>query len=91
MDKSLINGMNIMEINVVKVWFESESIFIKTSAGEIKSHPLSWFPRLYNAQKSVLENFTSSPFGIHWEELDEDLSFEGFFHYTNQDSFLERK
>ena len=68
-----------MENKVVKVWFENGRIFIKTSSGEEKSHPLSWFPKLQNAGKSVLENFTLSPFGIHWEQLDEDLSFEGFF------------
>jgi len=70
-----------MEINVTKVWFENESIFIKTSTGDTKSHPLSWFPKLKNASQSLLERFTLSPFGIHWEELDEDLSYEGFFSY----------
>lgn len=43
--------------------------------------PLSWFPRLKNASKSERKNYTFSPYGIHWQELDEDLSFEGFFKF----------
>lgn len=71
-----------MAIKVVKVWFDNGLIYIKTADGEEKNHPLSWFPKLKNTTKAVLENFTLSPFGIHWEQLDEDLSFEGFFHYS---------
>lgn len=74
--------MNTMENKIVKVWFEDEKIFIQTTQGEKRSHPLSWFPKLQKASKGVLENFTLSPFGIHWEKLDEDLSFDGFFNYA---------
>jgi hypothetical protein len=71
-----------MENKIVKVGFDNGQIFIRTAAGEEKNHLLSWFPKLQNATKTVLENFTLSPFGIHWEQLDEDLSFEGFFNYS---------
>ena len=71
-----------MENEIVRVWFEDEKIFIQTKSGEKKSHLLSWFPKLQNASMEVLESFTLSPFGIHWEKLDEDLSFDGFFSYS---------
>ena len=80
-----------MEIKVIKVWFEDESIFIKTDPGDIKSSPLKWFPRLHGASKALLEDFTLSPFGIHWEQLDEDLSYSGFYHYQHQNNILEKK
>ena len=32
-----------MENKIVKVWFDDGQIFIRTAAGEEKSHPLSWF------------------------------------------------
>ncbi|WP_293787477.1 DUF2442 domain-containing protein [uncultured Pedobacter sp.] len=64
--------------NKIKVWFENNRIFIKTLKGESKSHPLSWFPKLLNASEEEREDYTISPFGIHWEKIDEDLSFEGF-------------
>jgi hypothetical protein len=71
-----------MEHNTINVWFEDDKIFIQTSNGEKRSHPLSWFPKLQKASKEVLESFTLSPFGIHWEKLDEDLSYDGFFTYV---------
>ncbi len=41
--------------------------------------PLVWFPRLGNATKSQLENFEflGDGEGIHWPDIDEDLSVAG--------------
>ena len=75
--------MNTME-NKIKVWFEDNQIFIKTESGEKKSHPLSWFPKLLNASEEDRKAYSISPFGIHWEKIDEDLSFEGFFSFSKQ-------
>jgi hypothetical protein len=71
-----------MEHNIINVWFEDDKIFIQTINGEKRSHPLSWFPKLQKASKEVLESFTLAPFGIHWEKLDEDLSYDGFFTFV---------
>lgn len=68
-----------MEIR--KVWFDNGYIFIQTDVGHIIGNPLSWFPRLQNATPIQRANFEISPFGVHWEELDEDLSLNGFFEY----------
>lgn len=73
--------MNTME-NKIKIWFEDNQIFIKNSSGEKKSHPLSWFPKLLNASDEERKEFSISPFGIHWEKIDEDLSFEGFSSFS---------
>jgi Protein of unknown function (DUF2442) len=34
-------------------------------------------PRLARGNSSQLNNIELSPFGLHWPELDEDLSFRG--------------
>lgn len=34
-------------------------------------------PRLAGGSQRQLNNMEMSPFGIHWPELDEDLSFRG--------------
>ncbi|MCE7069376.1 DUF2442 domain-containing protein [Dyadobacter sp. CY327] len=73
-----------MEIEVKKVWFKDDNIFIQTASGEERSHPLKWFPRLLNASSHERESYELSPFGIHWEKLDEDLGFEGFFSFSKQ-------
>ena len=71
-------------MEIKKVWFINEKIFIKTSEGIEKSMPLKWFPRLEQATQEQRDNFELSPFGIHWEDIDEDLSFEGFFKFKKE-------
>jgi hypothetical protein len=41
--------------------------------------PLAYFPRLLNATSKQLKKYELSGggSGIHWEELDEDISVEG--------------
>jgi hypothetical protein len=39
--------------------------------------PLGWFPRLLNAAAAQLEAFTLTPRGLHWDDLDEDISVDG--------------
>jgi hypothetical protein len=66
-------------MQIIKVWFDEGYIYIKTNVGHIIGNPLSWFPSLLKASPEQRNNFYLGQFGIHWEELDEDLSLEGFF------------
>ena len=74
--------MNEQEISIEAVWFDDDRILIRTASGEERSMPLAWFPRLYNASPAERDRFELSPMGIHWPDLDEDLSFEGFYTYS---------
>ena len=71
-------------MDTTKIWFDDERIFLRTKEGKLQSMPLAWFPRLQRASSEQRNNFTLSPYGIHWEELDEDLSFEGFFKFKKE-------
>ncbi len=71
--------------NILKVWFSDDKLSIETKDGVTKSLPLKWFPRLEKATAPQRENFELSHFGIHWPEIDEDLSFEGFFTYNKNE------
>lgn len=42
------------------------------------------YSRLANANHAQLEKYVLSHYGIHWPELDEDLSFDGFFNKTHR-------
>lgn len=72
-------------MEILKIWFDSENIFLKTKEGVQKSMPLKWFPRLNNATTQQREDFELSPYGIHWKEIDEDLSFEGVFKFRKEE------
>jgi hypothetical protein len=39
--------------------------------------PLDWYPRLKAATQQQRANYEIMPLGIHWPDLDEDLSIAG--------------
>ena len=68
-------------MKIKKMWFEDEYIFFRTDTEHIIGNPLKWFPRLQQATSKQRENYEIYDEGIHWSELDEDLSLKGFFTY----------
>jgi hypothetical protein len=63
---------------VKHLWFENDRIFIETISGEVQSQPMYFFPRLQHATNVQRNDWIESPLGLHWEKLDEDISFESF-------------
>jgi hypothetical protein len=63
---------------VKRVWFEGERIFIETAGGDVFSQPMLFFPRLSRATDAQRASWTQSYFGLHWDALDEDISFDSF-------------
>jgi hypothetical protein len=61
------------------------AIFVDLLDGRTISAPLVWFPRLLQANKEQLENWEllGDGEGIHWPELDEDLSVAGLLAGTH--------
>ena len=47
------------------------------SDGRTLGVPLAWFPRLMNATPAQRERVELSRVGLHWDELDEDISVAG--------------
>lgn len=73
-----------------RLWFSTERIFLETKKGAVKSMPLEWFPRLLNATVEEREMYELSESGVHWETIDEDISFDGFFTYNKQEAESQR-
>jgi len=59
------------------VRFDDDSFWVELSDGRTLSVPLAWFPRLLRATAEQREAVTMSTRGLHWDELDEDISIEG--------------
>lgn len=59
------------------VSFDDDSMIVDLSDGRRLSVPLAWFPRLLHATPAKRQRVTISTRGLHWEELDEDISVEG--------------
>jgi hypothetical protein len=61
------------------VEFTEDDLIVSLVDGRKVIVPLVWFPRLSKATRSQLENFEmlGDGEGIHWPEIDEDLSVAG--------------
>ncbi|MBW4513950.1 MAG: DUF2442 domain-containing protein [Timaviella obliquedivisa GSE-PSE-MK23-08B] len=64
---------------VKDVHFTQDSITVDLIDGRTITVPLVWYPRLLNAtsQQRLQWEICGGGYGIHWEEIDEDLSTEG--------------
>jgi hypothetical protein len=66
-------------VTAQKIWFDEDYLWLILSDGRQLATPLSYFPRLLRASKEQREKFevTGGGRGIHWDELDEDISVDG--------------
>lgn len=64
---------------IVKVWTTETEIWVECENGEKGFERFADYPRLRDASLKERNAYEVSPLGLHWETLDEDLSFEGFF------------
>ncbi len=64
---------------VADVEITEDTLSVQLMDGRTISVPLVWYPRLLNATKEQRKNWRISGggYGIHWEDVDEDLSTEG--------------
>ncbi len=62
-----------------------EAIIVELIDGRTISVPLVWFPTLSKASKKQLDNWEilGDGEGIHWPDLDEDLSVSGLLEGTH--------
>jgi len=69
--------LNLSAVEHVTV--TSDALAVDLSDGRSIMVPLAWYPRLMHATESERENWRliGNGYGIHWEDLDEDISVEG--------------
>lgn len=67
----------------VNVRFDEETLHVNLSDGRTISAPLEWFPKLRAAtsEQKAKWRLIGRGIGIHWEELDEDLSVAGLLEH----------
>lgn len=64
---------------VRSVSFSEDSFTVEMMDGRAITTPLAWFPRLLHATPQQRANWKVSGggYGIHWPDIDEDISTEG--------------
>ena len=76
-------------MTIKKIWITDTAVWIRTADGREACEKFSDYPRLKHATQSQRENYSSDAFGIHWEEIDEDLCFDGFFRNKNTNTLYD--
>ena len=66
-----------MSISATAVRFDEHTMWVELTDGRTLGVPLAWFPRLLNATPAQREQVELSRVGLHWENLDEDISIAG--------------
>ncbi len=64
---------------VEAVYFTRDSLVVDLMDGRTISAPLSWYPKLLKAtlKQRIHFEICGGGFGIHWPDIDEDLSTAG--------------
>ncbi len=69
--------MSVLIDSAVSALFRDGQIIITMTSGRGIRFPVVENPRLARGTAEQLSRIELSPYGIHWPELDEDLSFAG--------------
>jgi hypothetical protein len=62
-----------------RIWFDDDNLWVELTDGRQISVPLAYFPRLWKANSDQRGRYEISGggTGLHWDELDEDISVPG--------------
>jgi len=75
--------MNTLEAKpgerILAVHVTADMLVVDLADGRTVSVPLAWYPRLLHATEAQRNQWqiAGAGFGIHWAEIDEDLSVQG--------------
>jgi hypothetical protein len=71
--------IDIAALAAVAAHFTEDSLVVDLTDGRSISVPLVWYPRLFHCTPAERGNFRfiGRGEGIHWPDLDEDISIEG--------------
>lgn len=64
-------------VRATEVRFDDAQMWVELEDGRTLGIPLVWFPRLLHGSPAARAQVSISPSGLHWEELDEDISIAG--------------
>lgn len=75
---------------IISIWFDNGFIFGKDENDNTHVQSLLWYPDLKEASVQERENYSFCHEGIHWPDLDVDISFESFWYSDAIPSAMQR-
>lgn len=67
-------------MKIEKLWFENDRIYVINDKNETLFQSLKFYPRLLCATDAQRQSYECWEYGIRWEEIDEDMSYESFYY-----------
>ncbi len=64
-------------VSATAVRFGVHTMWVDLSDGRVLGVPIAWFPRLLEATPAQRDQVELSQGGLHWDELNEDISIAG--------------
>lgn len=77
-------------MKIKEIWFDADYIYGRDEEGKEYKQSLLWYPQLRQANDEERMRYSFGFSGIHWRELDEDISFESFEYEDAEPSALQR-
>jgi Protein of unknown function (DUF2442) len=66
-----------MNVSATRVRFDDHRMWVDCTDGRTLGVPIELFPRLLNATPEQRARVELNPGGLHWEDIDEDISVAG--------------
>lgn len=76
-------------MKIISISFDKFHIYGKTDDGRTLSQSLLWYKKLKNATDNQRNSYVIGYDGIHWRDIDEDISFESFEYNDAEPSALQ--
>ena len=73
---------SVTDAAAARAWCDEDNLWVALADGRQLAVPLAYFPRLLHAtpeQRATVE-MSGRGTGLHWPEIDEDISVEGLLH-----------
>ncbi len=77
-------------MKITKIWFKDDYLYGEDESGKIYRQSLLWYKNLRKASDEERAKYTFGYDGIHWRNLDEDVSFESFTYEDAEPTKLQR-
>lgn len=78
------------EMKITKIWFEGEHLAGEDENGNVYEQSLLWYQKLKDASDEERNAYSFGFDGIHWRNLDVDISFESFLYEDAEPSDFQR-
>ncbi len=83
------SSVNQRNLHIEQVEFD-DSIRVHLSSGDVLAIPYDYTRKLASASRQILENYhlIGEGVGIHFEDIDEDISLNGIIRYKREHELL---